>query len=267
MSDKPVGPLKAAQRPKAVRAPAARSEPTDADWQATEDDWVYLRTTKSVRAWKLVALACGIQPARGIAKLLPPELEARYSRLKSTVRGSLAPEAGHGRLLCYPGAINAGASANSKPVQLNDFVVFMDGISEEVHPRMRQIAHDALTANADSANVAPNPSLERFTELARTRIDPKLRPEDISRRVSSIAKLLLAVAIDNKSYGYDVSKLDKEGKTLAGKPSKVFTALSNAVAASGLGAMDSETVREALWFAIDFCGRDKMMGQLLPKKA
>ena len=267
MSDEPMKPLNVAQRRRAVKAPPAGSEPTYADWQATEHDWVYLRATRSVRAWKLVALACGIHPVRGIAKLLPPELEARYTRLRSTVRGSLTSNAGDSGLICDPAAINAGASADTKPVRLSDFVLFMDGIGEELAPRMREIATSAKAAAAESTDARPGRALERSIELSRVRIDEKMRTEDVTRRLKSVSRLLLAVAVHNDSYKYDVSKLDQHGKTLRGAPSKAFAALSNAVAASGLGAMDGETVREALWFAIDMCGRDSMMEKLLPKKA
>lgn len=255
-------PMKAARR-----MPTTKSAKPIADgWQASEDDWAYLQATTFVRAWQLVSLACGLHPKARLADQLPPEIAARYRRLRKTVRGSLSSKAGKGVLICDPEAINAGSTADTQAVKLSDFVEFMDSIGEEIDQRMRQIATDAKAVALEASGVTSNPALERSIELARLRIDAKLRPEDITRRLKSVSRLLLAVAVHNDSYRYDVTKLDREGKTIAGEPSKVFAALSEAVSASGLGKMDGETVRDALWFAIDMCGRDMVTEQLLPKK-
>ena len=251
----------------ARKRPSIKAAAAADGWQATEDDWAYLNATASVRAWKLVALACGIHPRPHAADQLPPGVKSRYLRLRQTVRGSLSWKAGDGRLTCDPDGINAGSKADTKLVKLSDFVAFMEGIGEEVDQRMRRIATSAKAMFDASSSAASNRSLERSIELSHIRIDARMRTEDVTRRLKSISKLLLAVAVHNDSYKYDVSRLGHDGKALVGASSNVFAALSNAVAASGLGTMDGETVRYALWFVIDMCGRDEVMTKLLPKKA
>ena len=212
-----------ASQPPEPKTEAVESTDTSARWQANEDEWEELRSTRYRRGWQLVALSLGLTPTRGVLKKLPkPQAKHYKAGLKVVTNSASAIRSvkslQHAKHIIYQGRKNDPAY----PLDLSyDVVKFVDYFLTLPEPRLdaRLVAAADYWRGRDAAKATAKPVPENVANAGVKRID------------GGLLDILLGLAISD----YDYIPVGIAGGTHDGKAmQKVYDQIAASLDASGV---------------------------------
>lgn len=235
--------------------PAAATEPSDgnapgdpnAKQQPVWNDW---RRRPTISVQDGVRLAHNIKPSSEVWKTLKDAADPRVPLVGSACRTASLSMATDPRLwpIREPLAERQRHRLRQK-VGIHSFATWAIETIDNPHmsPEFRALA-TAIQAPRSPKDTDADP-WDRSIEILRTKY-PLETPTAVTKRLQSVAKLLVAVAVDK--YGLEVTEAgEKFNGTLA--------AFQRVTGDAGFKATDSDTISDALSLAVDLVGREKVV--------
>ena len=149
------------------------------DWQATNDDWELLSSTRNRRGWQLVALSLGYQPSRGIRDRLPEAELKQYKMRLRVLRNSTTDKHSTTKLQYERNVLYQGKKSNpNDPSEFSfDVVRFVDFFArlprgDDLHPALVAAAEVFRLSVPKKEAIKPVPA--RNANAAVSRIEGSL---------------------------------------------------------------------------------------------
>lgn len=242
---------------------AAVTEPSDGNAAIDprgrqRPDWSEWRKRPTISVRDGVQLAHNVRPSSDVWEKLKGADDPRVPLVGSAYRTASLSMATDPRLtpIAAPLAERQRDRLRQK-VDIHSFAAWaVDTIdSPFMSPEFRALVLVPITPKSSSEE-GPD-AWDRSIEILRKKY-PSERPEAVTRRLQSMARMLIAVAVDR--HGLEVDRLGERSRG-------TIAAFEGFTANAGFAQMDGDVITGALSLAVDLVGRERVMNAVAKRAA